>query len=178
MYFSDSGCELLNERSETIALGVWQGSLYDLKFAMKCQEGMYAVQTKNKEGLWHCRFELSEQSMQKFVKKELVKQLDYNMSGEIGVCETCIGGKQCFKLSETVTLMPLELVHFDVCGKMGQKSLGGVEYFLTLLDDKTQYASVYPLKTKTRCLSASRNGRQGGEFHGQKSKNFQDGQQW
>ncbi len=42
----------------------------------------------------------------------------------------------------------LELVHSDVCGKMGQKSRGGAEYFLTLLDDKTHYTWVYPLKTK------------------------------
>jgi 5'-3' exoribonuclease 2 len=31
---------------------------------------------------------------------------------------------------------------------MGQKSLGGAEYFLTLIDDKTRYTWVYPLKTK------------------------------
>ena len=31
---------------------------------------------------------------------------------------------------------------------MGHKSLGGAEYFLTLLDDKTHYVWVYPLKTK------------------------------
>ena len=31
---------------------------------------------------------------------------------------------------------------------MGQKSIGGAEYFLTLLDDKTHYTWVYSLKTK------------------------------
>ena len=89
--------------------------------------------------------------MRKLVKKELVNQFDYNTSGEIGVCEACIGGKQCknsFKPSETVKSMCLELVHLDVCGKMGQKFVGGAEYFLTLLDDKTHYIWVYPLKTK------------------------------
>ena len=89
--------------------------------------------------------------MRKLVREELVDHLDYSTSGEIGVCEACIGGKQSkspFEQSRAVTLMPLELVHSDVCGKMGQKSLGGAEYFLTLLDDKTHYAWVYPLKTK------------------------------
>ena len=106
---------------------------------------------------------LNEQSMRKLVKKELVSQLDYDASGEIGICEACIRGKQCknsFKPSETMTSMPLELVHSDVCGNMGQKSIGGVEYFLTLLDNKTHYTWVYPLKTKTRCSNASRYGRQ------------------
>ncbi len=89
--------------------------------------------------------------MQKLVRKKLVNQLDYDTAGEIGVCEARIGGKQCknsFKSSETVTSAPLELVHSDVCGKMGQKSIGGAEYFLTLLDDRTHYTWVYPLKTK------------------------------
>ena len=48
--------------------------------------------------------------------------------------------------------MPLELVHSDLCGKMGQKSLGGAEYFLMLLDDKTRYTWVYPLKTKDQAF--------------------------
>ena len=56
--------------------------------------------------------------------------------------------KNTFKSSETKTSMPLKLVHSDLCGKMGQKSLGGAEYFLALLDDKTRYTWVYPLKTK------------------------------
>ena len=151
-YFGDSGCEFLNEENETIALGVRQGSLYYLKFAIKSREGVCVARTENKGRLWHRRFgHLNEQSMQKLVREGLINQLDYTTSGEIGVCEACIGGKQCknsFKPSKTVTSKPLELVHSDVCGKMGQKSLGGAEYFLTLLDDKTHHAWVYPLKTK------------------------------
>ena len=118
VYFDDSGCEFLNEASETVALGVRQGSLYYLKFARKSQKGVYVAQTENKERLWHRRFgHLNEQSMQKLVKKELVDQLDYKASGQIGVCEACIGGKQCknsFNPSKTVTSMPLELVHSDI----------------------------------------------------------------
>ena len=33
----------------------------------------------------------------------------------------------------------LGLVHTDVCGKVGTKSLSGGEYFLTFIDDKTRY---------------------------------------
>ena len=62
-----------------------------------------------------------------------------------------VGGKQyrsSFKASETETKEPLELVHSDVCGKMNHKSIGGAEYFLTFVDEKTHYILVYPLKTK------------------------------
>ena len=91
--------------------------------------------------------------MKKLARKELISgnQLDFGTSGGIGICETCVGAKQRknnFKPSETTTSEPLELVHLDVCGKLGHRSIGGAEYFLTLLDDKTHYVWVYPLKTK------------------------------
>lgn len=41
----------------------------------------------------------------------------------------------------------LDLVHSDVCGKLA-KSLGGAEYFLTFVDDKTRFTWVYLLKKK------------------------------
>ena len=69
----------------------------------------------------------------------------------IGFCESCVKGKQCkstFETSSTKTKAPLELVHSDVCGKMGSKSIGGAEYFVTFVDDFTHYIWVYPLKTK------------------------------
>ena len=152
VHFDDSSCEFRNEKDEVIAIGTREGSLYYLKCARKSQESVHMAQNGNKERLWHRRFgHLNEQSMKKLVKDDLVSRLDYNMSGEVGICEACIGGKQCknsFKPSDTTTSMPLELVHSDVCGKMGHKSLGGAEYFLTMLDDKTHYVWVYPLKTK------------------------------
>lgn len=93
------------------------------------------------------------------MSKELVNQLDYNVSGGVGICESCIGGKQCkssFNSSTTKTSEPLELVHSDLCGKMGKKSIGGAEYFLTFIDDKTHYTWVYPLKTKDQVYNRFR----------------------
>ena len=42
----------------------------------------------------------------------------------------------------------LGLVHSDVCGKISTESIGGAEYFLTFIDDKTRYVWVYTLKHK------------------------------
>ena len=108
----------------------------------------------NKERLWHRHLgHLNQQSMQKLARKELVSsnQLDFGTPGGIGICETYVSAKQrknSFKPIETTMSEPLELVHSDVCGKVGHRSIGGAEYFLTLLDDKTHYVWVYPLKTK------------------------------
>ena len=128
VHFDDSGCEFRNDCGQVIALGVKQGSLYYLKFTRKLQESANVTQSKNNERLWHRWFgHLNEQSMRKLVKKELASQPDYDVSGEIRICEACIGGKQCknsFKPNEMMMSMPLELMHLDVCGKMGQKSIG------------------------------------------------------
>ena len=50
------------------------------------------------------------------------------------------------KINNTET--SLQTVHSDVCGKMNEKSLGGAEYFLTFIDDKTRYVWVYCLQHK------------------------------
>ena len=43
---------------------------------------------------------------------------------------------------------PLSLIHSDVCWKMNVKSLGGAEYFVTFIDDKTHFTWVYVIKHK------------------------------
>ena len=82
----------------------------------------------------------------------MVDGFDYDSSKDIDFCESCVegkihrfpfptdGGKQADE--------PLELIHSDVCGKMSTKSIGGAEYFLTFIDDKTRYVWVYMLTRK------------------------------
>ena len=73
------------------------------------------------------------------------------MGKNVGFCEACIGRKHHqnhFKTNKTHTKEPLELAHMDICGKMGAKSIGGAEYFISFIDDKTHFAWVYPMKTK------------------------------
>ena len=43
---------------------------------------------------------------------------------------------------------PLGLIHSDVCGKINSPSIGGAEYFVTFIDDKTHYVWIYVLKNK------------------------------
>ena len=127
--FSRRGCEFSNDRGQTTAFATRQGSLYHLELYKRSLECVNAAVKENKERLWHRRFgHLNEQSSQKLAKKELVNRLDYDTSGRVGLCESCIGGKQSttpFKTSNTTMSEPLELVHSDLCGKMGEKSIGG-----------------------------------------------------
>ena len=88
---------------------------------------------------------------QEVVKEGMVTAPNGKMT-QVGVSEPCAVGKQHrtkfpggkTKLSGTV----LALVHSDVCGTMSTELLGGDQYFLTFIDDKTQYIWVYVLKHK------------------------------
>ena len=149
--FDSSGCEILNGDNKVIAFATRVGNLYCLEFCRRTQQ-LNVVEKEGKERLWHRRYgHLGEQSLQKLAKKKLVDRFDYDMTSNVGFCEPCIGGKHHrshFETSTSQTKEPLELVHSDVCGKMRTKSIGGAEYFLTFIDDKTRYSWVYSLKTK------------------------------
>ena len=51
---------------------------------------------------------------------------------------------------------PLELIHSDVCGKIGTRSLGGGEYIVTFVDDHTRHVWVYILKHKNEVFGRFR----------------------
>ena len=73
------------------------------------------------------------------------------------ICEPCALGKQHrqpFKASEPAATQPLELVHTDVCGPMPITSLGGNNYFVTLLDDYSKLSAVLPLPHKSAVATA------------------------
>ena len=52
-----------------------------------------------------------------------------------------MGGERSEKL--------LGVVHSDVCGKTETRSLSGVEYFVTFINDKSRFIWVYPLKHRS-----------------------------
>lgn len=70
-------------------------------------------------------------------------------------CKVCMKTKihvKPFKNSETRSNEILEKIHSDVCGPFNTKSLGGAQYFLTFIDDKSRRVFVYFLKRKYEVL--------------------------
>ncbi len=155
--FDDEKCEISNSRGECIAIGSRMGNLYYLQFDRQQQQHLNVVINGNKERLWHRRYgHMGEQSLHRLVRDGLVEDFDYNIKCGVGFCESCIKGrhhKSRFEGSKTHTSELLELVHTDVCGKMGEKSIGGAEYFISFIDDKSHYVWTYPLKTKDQAFN-------------------------
>ena len=140
VHFDNSSCEFRN-KDKIIAVGARERSLYHLRCAKESQEDMSMAQSKNKERLWHHRF--GYQSMKRLVKtlkKDLISQIDYNTSKEIGICKSRgirhklttpktpeqIGAAEqlCCTLVETIMAMLLDV---NVPHKLGQGDLYEVQ---------------------------------------------------
>ena len=88
----------------------------------------------------------------------MVDVFDFDPNGELTFCETYPQGRQHrtkYPSSSNRTNELLGLGHSDVCGKMNKKSLGGAEYFLTFIDDKSRYVWVYCLQCTVKSLKNS-----------------------
>ena len=86
-------------------------------------------------------------------KSKMVKGLDSQMRENFSFCELCVQGKSHRLLFQQSSVKrtddPLDLIHSDVCGKIGTQSLGGGEYFVMFLDDHTRHVWVYIIKDKS-----------------------------
>jgi hypothetical protein len=71
-------------------------------------------------------------------------------------CQVCVKAKQPCKshtIAEARDLVPLELIHSDLCEMNGVLTKGGKRYFMTLIDDSSRYYYVYLLKSKYEALN-------------------------
>ena len=123
---------------------------------------LVARRHKETPQLWHQRFgHLSYDNLARLpsmVTGINITAEEFKTAGTQGeLCEPCAMGKQHrspFKLSNTTAARPLELVHTDVCGPLPITSLGGSNYFLTLLDDHSKLSMVQPIARKSDAATA------------------------
>ena len=102
---------------------------------------------------WHHRLgHLNLQSLQQMQKQNLVMGLPDKLSVSSSICEGCVLGKhQVYSFPDkslSRATSPLDLVHTDLGGPMQTQSLGGATYYITCIDDFSQYTKVYFLKRK------------------------------
>ena len=75
-------------------------------------------------------------------------------------CETCIRGKlrrsNFPKKRESKTNQLLERIHSDVAGPFTPKSLGGNRYFVTFMDDYSNFINVFVMKKKNEVFNLFR----------------------
>lgn len=151
--FNETTCEIKDSKSRVIALGHREGGLYYLDHGGPVLSVHVSQhQDSSRKLTWHRRFgHLGKQSIKELARSKMVNGLDVNVNEESEFCEPCAMGKihrLPFQPSTRRAEHRLEVVHNDVCGKIGTKSLSGAEYFVTFIDDHTRFAWIYVIKHK------------------------------
>ena len=150
--FNDKHCQFFNNKNECIAYATKKGNLYYLNCS---NDSTYSV--CENDTLWHRRLgHISTYALNKLSEEKLIDKTKIN-SNE---CEPCTKGKNKRNpfpsRSYIAASEPFEIIHSDVC-YIGEKSLAGCEYFLTLIDDFTRYVWVFFLKSKSQVFEFFKN---------------------
>jgi transposase InsO family protein len=105
--------------------------------------------------LWHSRMgHPGEPWMQRLSKENLVLGLDTSLSpcpNCPSSCEACIEGKNTrpsFGVSSRPALVPLDRVHIDTVGPIYPAAVTGERFWVTVVDESSQWKAVIPVKTK------------------------------
>ena len=111
--------------------------------------------------LWHRRFaHLNVQGIMELKHNSAVYGLEKATINPHLDCTDCALGKAknspSTALEKIGSTAPLQLLHMDLWGPCRTVSAGGARYLLTVTDDYSRYATIYPLKTKDQAIDAFR----------------------
>ena len=150
--FKGGVCTLIAGERKFV-FGHKEGKLYKVNTASQSCN-FSASSDGNSLTLWHLRLgHLNNQDVKKLSNENMVKGLKVNSKDAPADCEGCLLGKQTRlpfpKKSSGKKAQILDLVHSDVCGPMSVPSVGGSLYFVTLIDDHSNFTWVFMLKQKS-----------------------------
>lgn len=140
------GCEKRDFKSKLVASGHREGSLYYLDEGEPSYQA--CVRNSSERTIWHRSLgHLGNAGMEELARHEMVRGLDINSKERLEFCESCARGKShrlAFKHpTEKRANHPLDIVHSDMCGKIGTQLLGGGKYFVTFIDDCTRHVGLH-----------------------------------
>jgi hypothetical protein len=157
LVFNDTKCLILEIKEEKIVQGVWDSSnelhwfhIHEPKFQV-C-----AIECPNTSTLWQKWFNhFNHHSLRFLVANHLVKNISL-IPMNVTLYQHCMESKQsheqAYKKSECQVSQPLEFIHSDLCGMIKPTSMGGVHYFMTIINDYSRYTCVYFLKFNSQAL--------------------------
>jgi hypothetical protein len=149
--FDNDGCKVKDARRVVVVEARRDMNLYLLNVKVRKDTPHIANFLDESAMLWHQR--LGHLNMASL--KELDTMVDGMNLKEVSlhhICEGCIQGKHQITSFPKDGVMRasqlLEIIHTDVCGPMKTTSHGGVQYFLTFIDNFSRKTHVYFLKAK------------------------------
>lgn len=129
-----------------------RSTLYELELHVNSTECCVSEVECEESKLWHRRLgHLSYSEMKKLVTNKLVEGMNDLKLNKVEFCEACVNGKLTRMpfATRTKSNRLLGLVHSDVCGPISPITSEGHKYFVTFIDDFSNFTIVYLLKAKS-----------------------------
>lgn len=134
-----------------------ENGLYTIQLEHNDYESSFLSNKRKDAILWHERLaHLSESNMKKLVQITDGIDLTYkDIDNMGGICDICLKSKHVrttFDNERTKTNNPLDMIHTDVCGLINPETWDGKRYFVSMLDDHTNYLMIYLIRTKSEVV--------------------------
>ncbi|CDF40831.1 unnamed protein product, partial [Chondrus crispus] len=148
--FENGKC-MIRRGSTVVATATLVGELYVLDIVSDIGSAHAAtLQT------WHERF-AHVHSQVKLLGNEANKINNTDNDCISEKCSACVYGKATRSVipkerSSRRAYFCLDLVHSDVCGPLEVQSIGGAKYFITFIDDHSNWSVVYPIHHKSEAF--------------------------
>ena len=106
--------------------------------------------SKSDTKIWHAKLgHLNQKDMNAMLTNKNVFGMKFNKPVDLTKCQICLQGKITstpFAKRKATSSELLELVYSDVCGPMRESSMSGARYFVTFIDDYSQWCILYFLR--------------------------------
>ncbi|CAM8990208.1 unnamed protein product [Rhodiola kirilowii] len=153
--FDDLGCHITNfngvreimRNGRTVLKGLKKGGLYHVQATPEIN-AVTSAKDMDETKTWHTRLgHIGNKGLFHLYKQGIIDSAPVN----IDFCENCIFGKQTalsFNKSTMTVKGPLDYIHADLWGPAQVSTIGGRNYFLSLVDHFSRKVWVFLLKTK------------------------------
>ncbi|KAK4381251.1 Retrovirus-related Pol polyprotein from transposon TNT 1-94 [Sesamum angolense] len=146
-------CFYLMKDGSSHLLGKLNNSFYILQrsdWIMTAQNKRKLENLENAQ-IWHARLgHISQDRMKRLVDS---KSLKIDNLDNLPACESCLKGKMTrkpFVGQSKLANALLDLIYTDVYGLLNTQARGGFSYFITFIDDHSQYGYVYLMRYKSK----------------------------
>lgn len=163
---TDKGGKVLFEKDKVLVTKedkvILQGQkdilgLYVVKPQKKVRQEAHTAKKGKEAQIWHERLgHLSAENMYRLQSLSEGMSLDKRELQEIQrKCTVCKQAKQTrtpFGEQRKRAKRPLEIIHSDVCGPVSPSTWDNKRYFITFLDDYTNFTMIYLMEAKSEAL--------------------------
>ncbi len=148
----------ISRGGKTVPSGMRDGGLYTLDLSTPSQSGEIALAAASLQR-WHERMgHVHQAGVLEMARNQVVSSMVITPGKrDAQVCEACISGKlhrsPIPRASATRAEGLLDLVHTDIAGPFPVPSKGGALSFVTFIDDRSRWLTVFLIKSKSDCFS-------------------------